>query len=148
MKLKTFLLVLVVAFVALGCYARDTYSTDVKILPKAAQVLLNTHFSKLQVNHIKIDHHTFGGNDYDVVLSDGTEVDFDNNGNLEEIDCGRNGKVPDALVMAPIKNYISRVYPKQRIIKYEVKRNGYEVELQNGIDLIFNKAGAFQRVDD
>ena len=148
MKIKTLLVAVMALLVSVAAYARDTYSTNVEDLPQAARTLLTTHFPNVQVNHIKIDSHVLGGKDYDVVLNNGTEIDFDSEGRLDEIDCGRNGKVPDALVFAPILQYVHNTYPGQKIIKYDVKRSGYEVELNNGLDLVFNKQGNFLHLDD
>lgn len=148
MKLKALILAIMAIFVATSCNARNQYSHDINVLPQAAKTLITTHFPKLQVSHIKIDHHTFGGADYDVVLTDGTEIDFDSKGNLEEIDCGRMGKVPEALILKAIRDYVVRNYPKQNIIKYDVKNRGYQIELQSGLELIFNIQGQFIRIDD
>lgn len=147
MKIKILLVALMAVLAAVSCYARDIVSYDVAELPQAARTILSTHFANTQVNHIKIDKHTFGGKDYDVVLNNGTEIEFDNEGRLEEIDCGRNGKVPDALIFVPVKDYVHRTYPNDKIIKYDVKRNGYEVELRSGLELVFNSQGNFERVD-
>lgn len=148
MKLKI-IFIAIMAFIATAtCSAREEYSTDVNVLPAAAKTLVLKHFPNLSVNQIKIDRHSFGGDDYEVALSDGTEIDFDSKGNLEEVDCGRSGKVPDAIIIKSVRDYVVKNYPKQNIIKYEVKRKGYEVELANGLDLVFDKQGKFRHVDD
>ncbi len=148
MKLKL-IFIAIMAFIATAtCSARDEYSTDVNVLPAAAKTLISKHFQNLGVNQIKIDRHSFGGDDYEVALSDGTEIDFDSKGNLEEVDCGRSGKVPGALILKSVRDYVVKNYPKQNIIKYEVKRKGYEVELNNGLDLVFDKQGKFRHIDD
>lgn len=146
--IKTLLFALIVVFVTVSCSARDLYTHDVNVLPQAAQKIISTHFPNLQISHIKIDKHTFVDDDYDVVLTDGTEIEFDGKGNLEGIDCGRMGKVPDALIPKAILNYAKEHYPNQNIIKYDVKRKGYEIEIQSGLELIFNKQGVFQYLDD
>lgn len=147
MKTKTLLVVLVAFLAALTCSARDRVSHNVDDLPAAAKTFITTHFPSAQVSHIKIDSHFTGGNDYDVVLTDGTEIDFDSRGNLEDIDCGRNGQVPDAIVPQRIRDYVSNTYPGQKIIKYDVKRKGYEVELRSGLEIEFDANGNFKRVD-
>lgn len=148
MKIKTLLVALVAIFVSATCSARDEYSRDVKVLPLAARTIISNHFSKLKLNHIKIDKNVLEGDDYDVIMSDGTEIEFDDKGTLKEVDCGRYGQVPDALVPQAIRDYVKRVYPKQKITKLDVKRKGYEVELQSDIDLVFDKQGNFLHVDD
>lgn len=147
MKSKILIIAIMALFTAFACYARDVISHDPSVLPQSARALVETHFPDVQINHIKIDHHTFGGNEYDVVLTNGTEIDFDSKGNIEEIDCGRMGIIPKALIKKEILDYVTSKYQGQNIIKYEIKRNGYEVELQSGLDLEFNKQGAFMRVD-
>jgi len=148
MKLKVIFIAIMAVIATATCSARDEYSTDVNVLPAAAKTVISKHFPNLRVNHIKIDKHSFGGNEYDVVLSDGTEIDFDSKGNLEEVDCGSSGKVPDALMLKSVRDYVAKSYPGQNIIKYEVKRNGYEVELDNGLELVFSRQGEFRHIDD
>lgn len=143
------LLILMMAVIAtMACSAKDKYSTDPNVLPQTARTILANHFPKAKVSHIKIDKHTFGGTDYDVILTDGTEIDFDSKGNLDEVDCGRSGQVPDGLVAKSVLSYVKKSYPGQRIVKYDIKSNGYDVELQSGVEIEFDKQGRFRRIDD
>ena len=64
--------------------------------------------------------------------------EFDKKGNLTEIDCKR-GAVPTQLIPKAIKIYLQNNYPDQVVKKMEIKKNEYEVELANGLDLTFNK---------
>lgn len=81
---------------------------------------------------------------YDVVLQNGTKLEFDKKGNLTEIDC-KQGKVPAKLIPQAIRNYLKKNYPAQAVKKIEMSKNEYEVELANGLDLTFNKH--FQLID-
>ncbi|MED9888214.1 MAG: PepSY-like domain-containing protein, partial [Segatella copri] len=81
---------------------------------------------------------------YDVVLQNGTKLEFDKKGNLTEIDC-KQGKVPVKLIPQAIRNYLMENYPAQAVKKLEMNKNEYEVELANGLDLTFNKH--FQLID-
>ena len=47
-----------------------------------------------------------------------------------------------------IRNFVAKQQPGQRIVGIDKERSGYDVELTNGIDLKFNKAGQFIRYDD
>ncbi|MDE6266215.1 MAG: PepSY-like domain-containing protein [Muribaculaceae bacterium] len=146
MKKITSLLVMFL-MVAATAMARDRVSRDINSLPDAARQVINTHFKGKGVNHIKIDDKTFGGAEYDVVLNDGTEIDFDSKGNIKEIDCGKN-PVPDALILKPIKDYVAKNFKGQKIVGMEVNRNNYEVQLSGGMELKFDRAGNFLRVDN
>lgn len=147
--MKKFLLTLlaIVATVTVASAAREKVSRDVTDLPKEAQITLSRHFPKAGVSHIKIEKHTFGGTEYDVILVNGTEVEFDSDGKWTEIDCGHNA-VPAALIMKPIRDYVAKNYKGLNIVKISVERSKYEVELSNGLDLDFSRSGEFLRIDD
>lgn len=148
MKIKTFLLALVAILTSLSCSARDEYTTDVSVLPQTATQTISTHFPKTAISHIKIDKDVFGIDGYDVILNDGSEIEFDSKGTLKEVDCNRNGNVPKGLIPVAIREYTSKNYPNQNIVKYDVKRKGYEIQLQSGLELIFDKQGLFRGIDD
>lgn len=143
---KSLILLLTILLGLSIAQARDTYSRDPADLPAAAQTMLKKYFPKKQVNHIKIDKPLIGNADYDVVLSDGTEIDFDHKGDWKEIDCGINS-VPKGVLPVAITNYIAKNYKGAKIIKVDKESNKYEIELSNGLDLEFDRAGNFLRVD-
>ena len=116
---------------------------SVKALPAKAQTLLTKHFSNQKVVLATIESNVIGKN-YDVVLKNGTKLEFDKKGNLTEIDC-KQGIVPVQLIPQAIKNYLEVNYAGQSVKKIEIKKNEYEVELVNGLDLTFNKH--FQLID-
>ncbi len=146
MKIKHLFALLAAALVSLTAAAKGTYTTDAAVLPAAATSQLDTHFKGKKIHHIKVEKDIMGTKGYDVTLTDGTEIDFDSKGNLKEVDCGKDAKVPDTLIMKSIRDYVKTNYKGQKIVQYEVKRHGYEIELQNGVELEFNDAGAFTRI--
>ena len=83
-------------------------------------------------------------NNYDVVLNNGTKVEFDKNGNVTEVECKQEA-VPTALIPKAINTYLQQTYPEYKVRKFEMKRNEYEVELNNGLEITFNKD--FQVID-
>ena len=56
--------------------------------------------------------------------------------------------VPAAIVPQGIKDYVSSKHAGQRIVGIEKERNGYDIELSNGVDIKFNKEAQFVRYDD
>ena len=56
--------------------------------------------------------------------------------------------VPKYFVIPEISDYVSKNYKGQRIIKIERDSKGYQIELQNGLELYFDRSGKFLRVDD
>ena len=116
---------------------------SVNALPAKAQILLNNNFNGQKVMLATIELGVVSRN-YDVVLQNGTKLEFDKKGNLTEIDCKR-GIVPALLIPQAIKNYLKDNYAGQSVKKIEMNKNEYEVELTNGLDLTFNKH--FQLID-
>ncbi len=147
--MKKLLTLLTVVLLGLGIsMARDKVTTDTSVLPKAAMELINKHFGKVGVNHIKIDKNMVGHiDDYDVILNNGTEIEFKSDGTLKSIDCGSKS-IPDALVLKPIRDYIKKNFKGAAITSLEIERNTYEIELVNGLELKFDRAGNFLKVDN
>ena len=110
---------------------------SVKELPAKAQTLLSQHFNGQKVMLVTIESGIVSRS-YDIVLQNGTKLEFDKKGNLTEIDCKR-GAVPAKLIPQAIQNYLKDNYPGQSVKKIEMNKNEYEVELANGLDLTFNK---------
>ena len=136
----------VAAFLVLGVLA--IYADNDKIinknqLPAQAQQFLNQHFSGVKLSYAKQER-DFLTTSYEVMLADGTKLEFSSKGNWEEVDC-RYSEVPAAVVPAPIANFVSENHPDARVLKIERDRRGYEVKLSNRVELSFNNR--FELVD-
>ena len=116
---------------------------SVNALPAKAQTLLSQHFNGQKVMLATIESGVVSRS-YDVVLQNGTKLEFDKKGNLTEVDC-KQATVPDQLIPQAIRNYLMDNYAGQSVKKIEMNKNEYEVELANGLDLTFNKH--FQLID-
>ena len=116
---------------------------SVNTLPIKAQILLTNYFGNQKVALATIESSVVNKS-YDVVLQNGTKLEFNKKGELTEIDC-KQGVVPVNLIPLSIKNYLQNNYPGQSVKKLEIKKKEYEVELFNGMDLTFNKH--FQLID-
>lgn len=145
--MKKILLILAVIVGVFSASARDTYSHDVKVLPVAAQTVLKNNF-KADVSHIKIEKDWGRISEYDVVLTDGSEISFDSKGNWKDIEMRRDASVPKALVPAAITEFVKQNQKNAKVTGIEKKRSGYEVELSNGVEMKFNSDGKFVRYDD
>lgn len=88
---------------------------------------------------------TVVGKKYEVKLSNGAEVDFDKNGNWEEIS-DKQG-VPSALIPGSIKTYLAKNYKGVKVESIDKESNKIKVDLMNDIDLEFDKNGKFLRID-
>ena len=97
---------------------------SVNALPAKAQTLLSQHFNGQKVMLATIETGVINKS-YDVVLQNGTKLEFDKKGNLTEIDC-KQGKVPAKLIPQAIRNYLKKNYPAQAVKKIEMSKNEYE----------------------
>lgn len=143
---KTILLAVAIIMAILPVMARDHISRDPYELPQDAREMISTYFAKHEINRIKIGSGLFGHKDYEVILDNGTEIEFDNDGKWTEIDCGHHA-VPPSLIPHDIINHVKSNYAGRAIVKIERKKNKYEIELSNDVDLVFDKNGRFLHVD-
>lgn len=128
---------------ALSANAADKYSIDRNDLPKPAQEFLTKYFPKSKVSLVKTDTHLLRATDFDVKLVNGTKIEFDKKGNWTSVDC-KTREVPQALVIKPIRNYVSKNFPKTFIVSIEKKTTYFEVELNDGVELKFDRLGGFK----
>ncbi|MDE6288517.1 MAG: PepSY-like domain-containing protein, partial [Muribaculaceae bacterium] len=84
---------------------------------------------------------------YDVYLADGTEIEFDGNGEWISVDAPAGAAVPAGIVPAPIADFVAYTYPNEKINEISRDSRGYEVELTNEVDLIFGIDGSFIRIE-
>ncbi len=144
--MKRIYLLILAAVLSVGAISARDKSVAPADLPRAAQLFIEKNFGKNKVHHAKVDSKMLGAKEYEVILKDGTELEFDKNGALTDIDCGIK-EVPSKVVPAPIRDYVKRYFPGQKIHSLEVKSSGYEVDLGNGVEIEFDKAGNFKKVD-
>jgi|SRR5690606_677842 len=86
--------------------------------------------------------------EYHAHLSNGIEIEFDGEGNWEEVDSKTATAIPTGFIPSKITSYVSKNFPTQKIAKIEKDSNSYDVELTNGLDVEFNLNGDFLRIDD
>lgn len=143
--MKKILMVLLMAFVFAGAARADKYTLDRSNLPQEAQEMLTKYFPKGKVAMIKVDRHLLKKTDYDVKLVNGTKIEFSNKGKWTSVDC-KTREVPEGLVMKPIRNYLNKNFAGQKVVKIKKKSSGYEVTLDDGVELKFNLLGGFSKV--
>lgn len=141
------ILLAIVMFMAAGASARSNYSHDASLLPESAKSVIANN-CKTKVSVVKIDKNFGRVNEYEVTLTDGTEISFDREGNWKSVETRNTNSVPVKFVPSNISNYIYKNQSGTRIVGIEKERRGYDVELSNGVDMKFDKMGNFIRYDD
>lgn len=110
-------------------------------LPEAAQQFIAQYFAGTTVVNVELDDFI-----YEVLLSNGVELEFNMNGNWREVDC-HTFAVPQGIVPANIENFVGTSYPNNFIVKIEINNQRYEIELNNHLDLVFDINGNFLYID-
>ena len=117
-----------------------------KQLPLNAQKLIKTNFSDKTIDYIIADKELIS-TDYSVKFADGSEIDFNSEGNWTEIDCKKNA-IPSKIVKSSIANYVKEKFPNTHIVKIEKEIfNREEIKLSNGLELEFNSKGEYVKID-
>ena len=114
-------------------------------LPEAITAFIKQHFPNAQVVGVEPDH-DHGGLEYDVYLSDGTQVDFDANNQWDQVESMKG--VPAFFIPNGIANYVKSNYQNIVITKINKEYHGYDIELANGMELSFDRSGKFMGMDD
>lgn len=149
--MKKILSLLVLAIVAVQLsFAADVITKDInQIAASCAWNFINRHFTKPEVAQIKIDKDLMESTKYEVLLVDGTEIDFDSKGNWEEVSAKKGKTVPATVVPGFAANYLkTHNFVSEGVTKVERDRKGYEIELSTGISFKFDKKGKFLKADD
>lgn len=146
MKKILFLIALVVGSIQLAM-ADDVVTRDVNQLPLAARELIDKQFSHRKVDFIKIEKDLFEETSYEVKLDDGTELEFNSKGGWVEIDA-KDDDVPSEFIPESIQKYMKDHYKGEKIVKIERDRKGYELTLENGLEVNFDQFGKFLKLSN
>lgn len=148
--MKRILLTLVAVALAVPfiCAQNNMTTQQAADLPMQARNFLTQYFPSTTISHIKIENDILRSmKEYEVKLNDGTEIEFDTEGNWKEIDMKRQ-RIPDGIVPQLISSHVVTTYPALYVTKIKKDRRGTEVELNNDLELKFNTKGRLIKIDD
>ncbi len=112
----------------------------------AIQQFVTTYFPETTILFTQRDD-----GEYEVRLSDGTELDFTRKGEWKKIDCEHSSiytSVPEALIPVEIANYVKASFPNESIVKIDKDRRDWEIELSNRLEIKFDKRFNVTEIDD
>lgn len=104
-------------------------------LPEVSIDFIKEHFNEGEVSYTEIDKELFSKS-YVVYFADGSKIEFDKEGNWEDI-CSKN-EVPEGAVPVLITSYVKDKHPLAKIVEIERDKKNYEIELDNGIEIKFD----------
>lgn len=144
---KLILLLLIALGIGVSARAASTYSRDEKVLPKTALTTLANNFTS-KVSLIKIDTTLGIDEEYEVILTDGTEISFDREGNWLNVEASIYSSVPSGFILEGISSYVKANHPGARIIGIERDGYNFEITLSDGKEIEFSGKGDFIKYED
>lgn len=134
------------AFLVISCDKDEVVAAS--SLPVSANTFLSDNFNGVQILSVVREKNTLTGTEYEVLLNNGVEVKFDKNGNWDEVEArDDNAGIPTSFISPKIVSYVTTNYAPALIHSIDKEKSIYEVELTNGLDLIFDLNGDFIRID-
>lgn len=139
------LLFFTITFVSVSCEKEKIVGLD--DLPATGATFLKEHFNNVAILSVTKEKEGLSGTEYKALLDNRTEVTFDKNGNWKEVDAADNIAIRTTFILPAIVNYVNTNYPNADFNSIERENGNFDVELTNGLDLVFNKQGDFVRID-
>ena len=114
-------------------------------LPQKAQTFIESNFDRNSV--VSVTEENDRRTEYEVRMSDGTKVEFDGNGIWKQVSVV-HGAVPAALVPETIAKLLATNYPNAKIVQLEKRGSGYQIELSDDREMLFDASGNLIKIDD
>jgi len=142
MKQLVSLIALSVAILLGAC---SNNSANNQQLPEEIKSFITENFSDQTITSFDREQSP-GGHTFEVVLSNGTEVDFDTKNIWEKVE-GFTNPVPVSIIPAPIASHVQATFPDNDIVEIDKERYGFDVRLSDGMELQYDKNGGFKKVE-
>ncbi|EOR99297.1 hypothetical protein C799_03177 [Bacteroides thetaiotaomicron dnLKV9] len=139
-KYPLLLTALVLVVLCLTCCSDEI---SYRKLPEKARNFIEIYFPEQSCVYAERDRDN-GQKEYEVRLSNGTEIEFYESGDWKSVDC-KYSFLPEGIVPETIVADIAVRYPGAGIYEAEREAGGYEISIGNGLELIYSADGRFIR---
>lgn len=113
-------------------------------LPSFINEYIKTHFASHRILKAVQGRDGFRKT-YEVILDGEIEIGFNGRGEVIEIEGG--SQLPYSVIPEKISDFISINYPDNVIFEWEIDKRTQEVELDSGLELIFDLDGEFLGIE-
>ncbi|KXK17124.1 MAG: PepSY-like domain-containing protein [Saprospiraceae bacterium] len=144
MKKILFLAFMISTISLIGCDDKETL-LDADKIPAEIKTYVEKHFPGKNILQCIKDVDGLEVS-YDVVVEGGYKLEFNRDKKIDSVK--GVSKLPDSVVPEKILAYVASNYPGNYIIEWDVDKTTQEVKLDNRLELVFNSAGDFLRIDD
>ena len=115
-------------------------------LPKAAKVFITTYFKDVKIQGIYRERRA-SLTQYEIDMAHGIDLQFDRTGVCTEVNCKKT-VVPNEIIPLKIREQLAKDFKGYKVIGYENNGRLYELKLDNGWDLTFNRSARLIDVDN
>lgn len=137
---------IITAFVAILCFGMTTAMAQNNNTNPEITKFVQQYFPEANILMVNAEW-----DEYEVRLSDGTQIEFTRTPEWKKVDCEHSTtytSVPAGLVPDQISNYVKTSFTNQNIVKIEKKRKSWEIELNSELEIKFDKNFNVIRIDD
>ena len=137
---------LILAFIAIVSFGFSTAMAQNTNVNPAITQFVTQNFPNATIQMVMPDE-----DDIDIVLNDYTKIEFRLNNEWKKVDCEHSTTftaVPATIVPEQITAYVTANFPNAIIKKLEKQFRGWEIELNNGLELKFNSNFRVMEIDD
>lgn len=147
MKMKrtfitAFFAMLLVVF-SVSCSSEEK-EFDYAALPMSAQLFVKQYFADASCSRVEKEKDN-GFWEYEVLLSDGSKVEFNEKGEWTSVEC-KFSEMPVGIIPTVIAEDIAKRHPDLKPYKIEKEVGGYEIDIP-GYDLYYRYNGMFIRAE-
>lgn len=143
MKIIKLLTILAAVAIFTSCEKDKVIAPDNS--PAEIKTYVETHFSGNSIIQIMQDKELISS-EYQVILSDLTRLDFNRKFEIQDIES--TNALPESVIPTELSTYVKNNFPQAMIIRWELEDRHQQINLNNGLDLVFDKSGNFLRIDD
>ncbi len=133
---------IILLLVATAC-SKETVIPQEKA-PAAIREYINKHFPDQAILQVVKDRDGLDLS-YDIMLEGPVKLEFNKKHEVTSIEA--TAQLPDSVIPAKILGFINEKYPDSYIKSWDLDDKRQEIELQNGLELVFNMNGDFLRID-
>lgn len=137
---------LVMGLAAVVAARADERAVDYGQLPTRAKEFVTAYFARAKVAGVTQDKES-GSTIYDLYFTDGSKVEFDRKGEWMEVDCVRRA-IPVGIIPSKIAGFLKSNHNGNFAVRIERDKKGYELKLDNGLEVRFDSKYAFKGYDD
>lgn len=137
---KIFIIGLATMLVTSAVFAKPSVSVD--SIPQAAKDFIAKNFEGRTASYAEA-----GNREWEVVLDDGTEIEFTAAGEWEKVES--RVSVPASIMPDAVAKQVATTCPNEAITKIEKRRGTYEVKVANFTELRISENGTLleQKID-